>query len=116
MDQFIELRIALEALCLTDNSNEKRYRLATYGAWHLGESFKERRLYFDKLYKMYNIASKAVHAGTLKEKQFDKDLLTSTQDICRQGILKRLEEVEEPNWDNLVLGSEIDLERNQATK
>ena len=41
MDQFIDLRIALEALYLKDfkgeHSQEMKFRLALFGAWHLGK-------------------------------------------------------------------------------
>ena len=42
-DQFIDLRIALEALYLDGSSrNEMSFRIATYGAWHQGGEAEER--------------------------------------------------------------------------
>ena len=47
VDQYIDLRLALESLYLKDfvneHSQEMRFRLALFGAWHLGGSLDERR-------------------------------------------------------------------------
>ena len=104
IDKFIELRIALEALYLKDESGEKGFRLAAYGAWHLSANYEERRTCFVKLRNLYDRASKVVHAGNIKVTKENRELLTSGQDICRNGILLRLKETQEPQWDDWVLG------------
>ena len=104
IDKFIELRIALEALYLKDESGEKGFRLAAYGAWHLSANYEERRTCFVKLRNLYDRASKVVHAGNIKVTKENRELLTSAQDICRNGILLRLKETQEPQWDDWVLG------------
>ena len=109
-DQFIELRIALEALYLKDRSGEKGFRLATYGAWHVGTNFKERMKHHKTLLKMYKIASAAVHASELKDKdkKENRRLLTASQDLCRAGILKIINERREFDWNEMILGAGID--------
>lgn len=106
LDKLIELRIALEALYEIGGLNEKGFRIATYGAWHLGENFQQRKEFRDILRKIYSDSSKAVHGGKIKYAAQDPDLVSSAQDICRSGILKRLEEVERPLWEEMILGAE----------
>ena len=106
-DQFIELRIALEALYLKGIDQELGFRLATRGAWHLGVDFSERREYQKTLRDAYYHASKAVHGGAVKNTEKNRKLLTAAQDLCRKGILKRLDESKEPDdhyWNELILG------------
>ena len=103
-DRFIDLRIALEALYLEGVNDELGFRLSNYGAWHLGENFEERREYQATLQKAYRRASQAVHADTLESTKENATLLVRAQDLCRTGILKRLDETENPNWKEMVLG------------
>ena len=105
VDQLIELRIALEALYLKDAAGEKQYRLATYVSWHLADGFAERRKIFQAIRKTYREASNAVHAETVHPTEEHREALKFAQDICRDGILKRLRETQEPEWDDLVLGA-----------
>ena len=105
LDKLIELRIALEVLDEIGVLNEKPFRIATYGAWHLGKSFEERQRCREILRKAYSDSSSAVHGGTLKYAPRDPELVSSTQDICRNGILQRLQETERPKWDALILGA-----------
>ena len=50
-ERLIELRIALESVLLCDDTgtSEKRHRLATRGAWLLGETFEQRETCFHTL-------------------------------------------------------------------
>ena len=105
LDKLIELRIALEALYEIGGVNEKGFRIATYGAWHLGEDFEQRRELREALRKAYSDSSSAVHGGKLKHAAKDPGLVSFAQDICRGGILKRLEETERPKWDEIILGT-----------
>ena len=105
LDKLIELRIALEALYGIGGANEKAFRIATYGAWHLGKDFEQRRLVRETLRKAYSDSSRAVHGGKLKYAANDPGLVSSAQDICRDGILKRLKETEKPKWDEIILGA-----------
>ena len=103
-DKLIELRIALEALYEIGGLNEKGFRIATYAAWHLGDDFEARRTCSETLRKVYDDSSRAVHAGKLKHTAKDEELVSRGQDFCRMGILKSLEEIEKPNWNELILG------------
>ena len=107
-DKLIELRIAFEALYLSGIEDELGFRLATRGAWHLGTDFCERREYQRTLREAYRRASTAVHTGTVDDTEENRNLLTGSQDLCRKGILKRLSEGKEPNWNELVLGRELE--------
>ena len=104
LDKLIELRIALEALYEIGGLNEKGFRIATYAAWHLGKDFEERREYRETLRKVYDDSSRAVHGGKLKHAAKNRELVSAGQDICRDGILKRLEETKRPRWDEIILG------------
>ena len=105
-DQLIDLRIALEALYLEGEAGEIRFRLATYGAWHLGADAAERGKYHKTLRDAYDLSSKAVHAGAVEDTPENREKLTAAQDLCRQGILKRLfEEPPKPRWTELIMGA-----------
>lgn len=105
-DQLIDLRIALEALYLEGEAGEIRFRLATYGAWHLGTDAAERGEYHKTLRDAYDLSSKAVHAGAVEDIPENQEKLTAAQDLCRQGILKRLfEEPPKPKWNELIMGA-----------
>lgn len=103
-DRAIEIRIALEALYLADSGPELRSRLATRGAWHLGTDFRQRRKYYQTLLDAYDLASKAVHGGNVKETTRNRDVVRDAQTLCRKGILKRIHEAGAPDWIELVLG------------
>ena len=103
-DKLIELRIALEALYEIKELNEKGFRIATYGAWHLGEDFELRQEIWETLHKAYGDSSSAVQGRKPKHAAKDRELISSAQDICRDGILKRLEETETPKWVEMILG------------
>lgn len=107
-DQFIELRIALEALYLENAGSELGFRIANFGAWHLGADFDQRRKHLEVLRRAYSLSSRAVHAGEVKDTAENVKLLTAAQDLCRDGILKRLSEDAEPNWVEMSLGKGID--------
>ena len=106
-DQFIDLRIALEALYLGGMNDELGFRLANYGAWHLGVNFEERKEYRKILHAVYRRASEAIHASTKSFSKKDREQRANAQDLCRRGILKRLEESAMPDWNDLILGKEV---------
>ena len=110
-EQLIELRIALESALLSDDTgtSEKRYRLATRGAWLLGDAFDHRKTYFDTLKHVYDYASSVIHGGAPKARG-GRDLgrdIASAQDLCRDAILRLAEADRKPNsddWSALTLG------------
>ena len=105
-DAYIDLRVALESLYLKDfaneHSQEMRFRLALFGAWHLAENFEGRRSIRKTLRDAYDMASKAVHVGEVPRAA--ERGLWDAQDLCRRGILKLLHEGPPPDWGDLVLG------------
>ncbi len=104
LDKWIDLRIALEALFLPDDAKgEKSFRLAITGARYLGRDMTERQEYRRQLSKVYDRASKAIHASDVESSEQNKSLLAAGQDLCRKGILKRLEQDEAPDWDAFLL-------------
>ena len=116
-DQFIDLRIALECLYLKDflgeQSQEMRFRLAVFGAWHLGRNFEERLKIRRILRSAYDVASAAVHSGDLEYSEENRRLLSESQERCRQGILKLLNEGTPRDWGELILGSNLEDSTNR---
>ena len=107
VDQFIELRVALESLYLSGGGGGSRFHVSNYGAWHLGKDLSERREIQKTLRDTYDVASKAVHGSSIAKVEERRNLLICAQALCRRGILKRLDEEQEPNWDELILGASI---------
>ena len=101
--KLIELRIALEALYLRGSSSDISSRLPIHAAWHLGTDYSERKHYHKTLRKVYKDASSVIHAREISYKKEDWWRFSLAQNICRKGILKRLEELEEPKWEELIL-------------
>ena len=104
LDTLIELRIAFEALYEIGNNSEKSFRVASYAAWYVGESPAERQECFKVVAALYGDASNVLHASGPKKIQGQPDLLARALDICRKGILKRSEEKEPVNWQELTMG------------
>ena len=77
--------------------------IALRGAWHLGDESETRKHYHDHLSMVYSDASRVIHAGEPRYVSADSELLAAVQEICRQGILKMLNEGV-PDWDSLLLG------------
>ena len=102
-DRLVYLRTALEALFLDkDRQGELRYRLATNGAWYTGRNRIERRNRYDVLKEVYGAASIAVHGQRMKNNAVG--LLVQGQDICREGIMKRIRSKKQPDWLDIVFG------------
>ena len=107
-DQFIDLRVALEALYLKKFKGEQNvdmtFRLALFGAWHLGIGMKDRRKIRRTLRDAYGVGSRAVHGQSLEFNEENRRLLSEGQRLCRLGMLKVLEEMEPDDWEELILG------------
>ena len=102
--QFIDLRIALEALLLPDNQNHQlRFSVAARGAWLIGKDGAGRREAWDTLRRAYDTASKAVHCGEVKENDSNTELLTNARYLCREGLLHVLWDGPEKDWTGLIL-------------
>ncbi len=113
-DSYIDLRVALDALYLKDfddeRSQEMRFRLPLFGAWHLSEGVEERRSIRKILRDAYDMGSKAVHGGEVLTEpgagpyRKARAELDRAQDLCRRGILKLLREGPPKDWGDLLLG------------
>ena len=116
VDKMIDLGIAFESIYLSDidAKTELSFRLSLYASWYLGENAEHRSLLIEEFKAIYNYRSKAVHSGKLGEtvKVAGKSIpiltfIKTSQDLCRQSIIKILEDGEFPDWNNLILG-EVD--------
>ncbi|MDE0033608.1 MAG: hypothetical protein OXU75_10795 [Deltaproteobacteria bacterium] len=108
-ERLVELRVALESALLAGDSGnvaEMQFRIATRGAWLLGETYEERKACFDTLRKAYGLASSVLHGRSLKVKNREEDAgtVSRAQDLCRVAILHMVREGALPNWDEVVLG------------
>ena len=99
-DRLIDLRIALEALYVDSDQGELGFRLSVTGARHLRTSLNERRAVKKKLTQFYRLASKTIHAGTSSK---DVALVGDVTTLCRDGILKMVEERNQPDWTDVLL-------------
>ena len=101
-DRLVYLRTALEALFLDNRQGEFTFRLATNGAWYTGRNRVDRRSRYNVLKDVYRAASVAVHGQPMKN--CAAELLVQGQDICREGIMKRIRSKQQPDWLDIVFG------------
>ena len=111
VDQFIDLRIALESLFLSQGQ-ELSFRLAVSGAWLLGKDASDRRRVWDILRRAYKASSAAVHQGKLKRTKENCALLAEAQTLCRVAITHVLRHGPVTDWDGLILGRSSDRNRS----
>ena len=105
VDKFIDLGIALESLYLNDGNNaELRFRLALHAAWHLGADASERTRLMREFRTIYDLRSKAVHAGLVNDSPDTRGTLASAQEHCRRAIIKFITDGKIPEWNRLVVG------------
>ena len=104
VDRVVDLRIALESLFLDSDSGELGFRLATTAARYLGTGLVERRAIRKTVSDFYGLASRVIHGTDLNLAQgSDADLVSRAGRLCRDGILKVLEERCQPVWSDLLL-------------
>ena len=86
-----------------------RFRLALFGAWHLGGDLEERQIIRKTLRDAYDRASGVVHGGDLAFNESNRKLLADAQALCRRGILRLIKEgmPSTEEWGNLILGSAL---------
>lgn len=114
VDKIIDLGIAFEALYLPkDNIDQLAFQFRLRAAWHLGKDKTDRSTLIDEFKAIYILRSKAVHNGVVPEKikvrKGEKPIDTSefiprAQDLCRQSIVKILDDGKFPDWNDLILG------------
>ena len=114
LDKIIDLAIALEALYLSDRdgNSELSFQLRLRAAWHLGRDQAHRNELMKDFSKIYEWRSKIVHTGKLPKKtkrtsftrQEIAEFTEKVQDLCRDSIMKILEDGKFPDWNDLILG------------
>ena len=116
IDKIIDLGIALEALYLSEGTREQltlQFRLRA--SWHLGKDKEDRKKLMDEFKAIYDLRSQAVHSGKIPKKvkirkgeepTTTSEFIAKAQDLCRDSIMKILEDGEFPDWNNLILGEE----------
>ena len=113
-DKIIDLVIALESLYLSDRdgNSELSFQFRLRASWHLGKDKEHRETLMKDFSKIYDWRSKVVHTGKLPNKtkktpftrQEIEGFIEKVQDLCRESIVKILEEGKFPDWNDLILG------------
>ena len=107
-DGFIDLRIALESLFLPQTPDQQlKFRLATNGAWLVGDDGEDRLKSWQILRDAYDAGSRAVHRGKVKQNDETRELLANAQKACRRGLLRVLREGQVSDWNRLILNAPI---------
>ena len=115
--KIIDLGIALEVLYLSDmgDNRELSFRLRLRAAWHLGKTEEDRKKLIKKFGEIYNCRSNAVHNGELGQTVKSggiqiptREFIERSQDLCRESIMKVIDDGGFPDWDSLILGGEVE--------
>ena len=101
-DRVIDLRIALESLYLDSSGGELGFRLSVTGARHLRTSLDDRRVVRKSLADFYGLASRVIHGANLN-RNADVSLVDRATKLCRDGILKIVEERNQLDWNDVLL-------------
>lgn len=115
VDKIIDLGIAFEVLYVPDGGGDITYKFSIRAARHLGNDKEHRKELLTKFKNIYRCRSDAVHGGKLGPTvKFGvdsipvSDFIERAQDLCRQSILKIIEDGKFPDWDSLILGGEVE--------
>ena len=117
VDKIVDLGIVLEAIYLSDVSEttELSFRLRLRASWFLGKDNAHRQELMKDFRKIYEWRSKVVHTGKLPNKTkrtpFTPEevevFITEAQNLCRDSIMKILEDGKFPDdWNNVILGED----------
>ena len=113
IDKIIDLGIAFEALYVPDSGGDITYKFSIRAARYLGKDKEDRNKLLQKFKQIYNHRSNAVHSGKLDERvRFGEEripiseFIQRAQNLCRESIMKVLEDRKLPNWNSLILGGE----------
>ncbi len=113
VEKIIDMGIAFESLYLSEGTREQltlQFRLRA--SWYLGKDKEHRKRLMDEFKAIYDWRSAVVHTGKLpnktKKTPFTPDevteFITKAQNLCRDSILKILEDGKFPDWNDLILG------------
>ena len=110
VDKIIDLGIALEAIYLSEFKNELSFRLALHAAHYLGRDKEDRQRLFQELKFFYKYRSDVVHGKIInymvkvgKRSIGLQELTNRAQDLCKESIMKIIDDGEFPDWDDLIL-------------
>lgn len=108
-DQAIDLGISLEVLLLHDNQpdrGELKYRFSVRGAKILGGSGIDQLDRFRKLKAIYDLRSKAVHAGSIEQSEETRLKLVEAQGLCVRIANEILNLGRFPDWEKDLIFSD----------
>ena len=109
IDKVIDLGIAFESLYLSDigNTGEFSFRLRLRASYYLGKDKEDRKELMKDFNKIYKWRSQAVHKGKLSTISEETEVfIVRAQKLCRDSIMKILEDGKFPDWNDLILGEE----------
>ena len=99
--------------------DELAFRLRVRAAWYLGTDEDHRKELLTKLKNIYDARSSAVHSGKLgptvkfgEQHISVSDFITTSQDLCRQSIMKVLTDgclPDDEYWNSLILGGDVSI-------
>lgn len=107
-DRVIDLAIALEAILLSKDSGEIKYRLATRASWFLGKKIAAREEIFQTLSQFYRFRSKIIHGEKVIKSNLFINTFSLTKQFCAEIIKRILRDEGFPDWDRIVLGGKPD--------
>ena len=109
IEKAIHLRVALEALFLSDNEMaELSYRLALRAAIFCTDDHEERKRIQKLIKDVYKLCSSAVHNGNFSSKQMKElNKLNEAMELLVKTILKILEQPDKKwiDWNSIELGN-----------
>ena len=113
IDQIIDLGISLESLYVPDAQGEVNFRFALHAAWHQGKDKEERQSLWEEFRQIYAARSDVVHTGRLRgaraRSSFDvPQFVSRAKELCWRGITSVIEEGEISDWNNLIMGEELE--------
>lgn len=105
IERAINIRTCLESVFLNDNEiNEISSTLALRVSRFIGKTIDERKEIYKLVKDCYSITSKAVHRGTIPDKQMKNiSKLDHIAVICRQVIIEKIERGIDIDWKEIEL-------------
>lgn len=87
IDKLIDLTISLESLLsTTSDKTEMNFKIATRGAWLLGDGFEKRKDWYNKLKEIYDFRSKIVHGKSLSLKTEEQKKLDDVINDAQRAV------------------------------
>ncbi len=114
VDKIIDLGIAFESLYVPGRNSRISSNLQNNASRYLGKDKADQKTLKAKFKAIYKCRCDAAHEGRLDEEvEVNRkmipisEFITEAQNLCRDSILKILEEGEVPDWSNLRLGCHL---------